>query len=506
VLDDTTPLTLTNFNYVTRDEGGNMAFRASYWLTDSLVTKPGLFIYRMEQGKIYPIVGYEDVGAPRFEGRLGQYVYFSFQESTDAGLRVASYRHDIDQYDTDTNLPSGSTLANGDVLTFTLQDRVVSADQAGSSDISFTGRAGGGNARGVFWCSGLHPSYCSSNGVRIVGDGDPAPNSRTLQFTGTFPYISTGPEIVYNANLSSTTGITYGIVMSDTDSLVSLVEEGEALPGGGTVTAIANVSILPNTNKLGTVAAIVDVSSGTTGEQRLLLIDRDDSYAEGSILNHVVLEYANGILVTNASPYIVNSVFANNNGVEDPHGSSVAGVVGIFGTIDRTLHVKGCTISDNEWPSGISVLLDSRGRVDISGNTIRNNHISYGWAGGGIHVSASYPTVIYIHYNDITYNSSDQPGGGIGVGGGAIVESNRIANNRGIGGGGGLYANGGLIRFNVIASNIENSGWEPGNSLRNNGGSGLQLDGTVDSVQYNTILANVSEPLPGSDSVPGPSP
>lgn len=529
VLNGTIPLTLTAFSYLTADGAGNAAFRATYWLTDSLVTKPGVFVYRMEQAKIYPTVGdigwpfyeIEDVAAPYLtnEGSdAAYYLFFSVEGASSTGIQKMYYDEQQDEYHiTSEEVYDGCTLESGEVMTFTTQDRVIPSPNG----VWFTAQIGPAG-RAIIDCGGkTHDTSCQNIGMRLGGDGDPAPDGRTLEFTGTIPYVFTGPEIVYNANLSSTTELDYGIVMSDAYSLVSLLEEGDALPDGGMVAAVANVSAMPHASHVGTVAAIVDVAGGASGEQRLLLIERGNDYTGGSVLNHVILEYGGGLYIHDAAPYIANSTFQNSNGMVPPGMTSRSGVVSIdyYPPSDPDWQNRQVMFVDNAvlHNTFLAVRLGcaAGARCMALRNLIHDNSCLDGSQNpGGVLVTSGGWGMNILRDNEISYNSSPGwMGGGILVnaeGSETLIFDNVIVRNQSTfdhlwyGGGGGIAVERGnpIIRGNVIANNRDVVGYTPGQSF-GGGGSAIKLHSWAQgaTIEYNTIVGNVashpSRPQPG---------
>jgi len=146
------------------------------------------------------------------------------------------------------------------------------------------------------------------------------------------------------------------------------------------------------------------------------------------------------------------------------------------------------TIIDGGAVAPVVTIGSGEGRTTvIQGFTLQNGMSTFesGYAGGGIYISGSSPTIVG---NRIVDNAACAEGGGIGVySGGPLIKNNQILFNvqrgcSGGNGGGGIALSGGsgsLVLNNLIANNA----W--GTS-----GGGLGLNGGGDAIIANNVIRN----------------
>lgn len=164
--------------------------------------------------------------------------------------------------------------------------------------------------------------------------------------------------------------------------------------------------------------------------------DAEGQYVAGSILRHTVIEYAQGIKLTSAAPFISHNTIAYI-GSPGLSGSGSSGLVIADNTMmdtGMTLSVSGsdCSIVGNSLlRGGLSV----SGPATVSGNSVAN-----------------------------------APGMGISASGASAVTGNRVVEC-----GQGVQVNGGIVSGNLIA---------------NNEGDGLRVTGGLATVVSNTVFFN----------------
>src|ERR1041384_4920305 len=146
----------------------------------------------------------------------------------------------------------------------------------------------------------------------------------------------------------------------------------------------------------------------------------------------------------------------------------------------------GATTIDGGAVASVITVASGEGRSTvIQGFTIQNGVATFesGYAGGGLYVSGSSPTITG---NRIVFNEGCSSGGGIGVyGGGPLIRHNVIINNSqggcsGGNGGGGIGFVGGsgaVVLSNLIAYNSWGS-W----------GGGIGLNGGGDTLIANNVI------------------
>ncbi|MCK5000838.1 MAG: right-handed parallel beta-helix repeat-containing protein, partial [Anaerohalosphaera sp.] len=255
-------------------------------------------------------------------------------------------------------------------------------------------------------------------------------------------------------------------------------------------------------------------------------IETDPNVFEGSILEHVIVEYAGrcgyaAVFLDKSSPLIKGCDIRRNSAI----GITVDGVVNFPVSIldthvwenagrgisiangsDHAVH--GCTVNDNAGgirftnaPSdqvsdnqvydntvaenGAGIYFNNADNSTVTNNTVSNNY-STNANGGGICFSNSANCTIT--GNTLAGNRTYYHGGGLYTNnGGNLIEDNTIHNNQAIHYyGGGFYATGGgtTIKDNTISENNA-----PGGSGL---GGGIYLAGHTNSLNTNQIIDNIS--------------
>lgn len=175
--------------------------------------------------------------------------------------------------------------------------------------------------------------------------------------------------------------------------------------------------------------------------------------SNSSISNCTANDAGGGICINSSSPNITNNKISYNKSIQ---------------------FLKG---------AGIAILAGSNALIS-------NNLISYNSAGGGIYISAYsfLPSSPIISYNTIEHNNSNAGnGGGINVdGGGPIILNNTILNNSGGGGGGISLSSNGEDQYSIITNNIISYNYS------DNIGGGISCTQGNTIISNNTIFNNIA--------------
>lgn len=163
--------------------------------------------------------------------------------------------------------------------------------------------------------------------------------------------------------------------------------------------------------------------------------DSASTYTGGSILRYVVIDYGQGISLTNAAPLIANNTFIH-----------ISGGVGIGGTTEVTMIVSGNTLIEAGigLAGGGSIIRNTISKAGISAsglNLVANNSVSDYAAGTGISVSGT---------TTVTANRVVNCATGMSViSGSGVISGNLLANNTGYG----LHVGGGTVVSNTVVFN-----------------------------------------------------
>ncbi len=261
----------------------------------------------------------------------------------------------------------------------------------------------------------------------------------------------------------------------------------------------------------------------------------NDQYVSGSILQHCIVEFGRGILVSNASPYITKCAIRMNNprGIEaDGRLSFPQGPVRIIDNAVYDNYGPGLDVQDGVVLNN-TVHHNSQGIVALS-STVDGNNISFN-SPQGIHSNGSVIANNLIEGNSGAVGGVSGSGiltkntilgnigefcGGVslwqpGVGYAGKIENNLIMNNHGRDGGGGICtsSNAEILNNIVVGNSSERYGagyWGSGQTIIGNlfafnyllftqcsispcspwGGTGIHQEDHVRTVVDNTIVGN----------------
>lgn len=321
------------------------------------------------------------------------------------------------------------------------------------------------------------------------------------------PYIITGNTILDS-----------GFVLTIDPGVVVKFNASKSLQINGNLRAIGNSS-----NKIIFTSNQVTPAPGDWGY--ILFSDNSQDYDytffSGSIMEHCLVEYAGGVVLTGgvsdgairisrSFPFI-NFCEVRNNSItgirfsEDPNGAPTLDVIKIT---NCNVHDNNSPFNGNQIAGGIGVSVNQAQAI-ISNNIITDN---VGYEAGGIYCTVNNPNT-QITNNSITKNTSRSSGGGIGIAGGGNISYNLVYGNSASQGGGIFYyANGGTISNNVLINNsasIEagaiytnsNYFWPSNTQIVNNtiidnnsySSSGIYCNDPQNSIiKFNTITRNNS--------------
>ena len=308
---ETSTYTFTTFNYLQLDPYGYIAFRAVY--SNGLNTKPGIFVYDPEMDILHSAIGdlglefgeIEDVGAPTFQRSYpynSDNLYFAIYGTIANGIVRGELESTNDNFN--AYLVDGATLPDGSVMTFTLQDRLFESFDGilFTTHITPTGKA-------LVSCI----SVCSTDGEIQISNGNVVQNDQTILWSDFARYEELRPELVLRSTISGTQGVSEALLISNTKEIVPVIIEGDLMDGGGSVESFSGITTQPIGSELGTFVTTINLTGTQPGGQSILLIDRNQKYAGGSILNHIIFEYGEGVFIERSSPYIANSLFQLNS-------------------------------------------------------------------------------------------------------------------------------------------------------------------------------------------------
>ena len=215
------------------------------------------------------------------------------------------------------------------------------------------------------------------------------------------------------------------------------------------------------------------------------VFDENGDYESGSILEHVVVEYAGGgssstgaITIESSSPYLTNVT------VRD---SSRAGV---YANLSSAPPIR---IEDSQFErcvhsgQGGGLYMTNATNPKITGNLFDSNSAS---EGGGAYISATQPVVSdnVASSNASTSNQINRGGGGMLVTGvDAVVTDNTVVDNTCVRNGGGLKLSGSNV---TVSGNIID-----GNSATT--GGGIEVSGSAFQMSSNEIRQNTASTAGG---------
>lgn len=261
--------------------------------------------------------------------------------------------------------------------------------------------------------------------------------------------------------------------------------------------------------------------------------DGEGSYLSGSVLEHVIVEYAgdanfHAVTAVNCSPYLHHAEVRHNlycgiyvdanpapsviisncqvwdndsRGIYIYHGAghrveachihdNVGGLV--LENADGNT-VAGNTIQDNTSTHGAGIYLHHSHANAITGNTISDN--TSGSQGGGIYID-TYVSGNTLSGNTISRNTAPR-GGGVYISwydtSGNTLSENWIIDNTATGEGGGIYLNGAddcTLEANVIARNHAEGAATTGGIFATDDALRLSLAGDPDTQRYNLVTQN----------------
>ena len=264
------------------------------------------------------------------------------------------------------------------------------------------------------------------------------------------------------------------------------------------------------------------------------VFNEDGTYFSGSIIEHCIIEYGNGVKLSLGNPFINYSSIRNNEeygiNINSDDESNVGSVLKISNSIisynKKGINIYGRgkyiinnnEISDNSTGNGgnddlnygAGIRASYGDQINISNNIFRSN--TAGYMGGGFFGTANLYNNKFIG-NNAVYAGAIYTWGGSVVGntlydntvsefGGAIyinhnnadsVYYNKVINNYASRSGGGIYSieSGAIISNNVIATN---STGESGPMYGKGGGVyvGGELDNSSTLITFNQIINNTS--------------
>ncbi len=168
-------------------------------------------------------------------------------------------------------------------------------------------------------------------------------------------------------------------------------------------------------------------------------LDDKGEYAGGSIIEHCLVEYGNGIVIESSSPIVLECDISNNqgSGIVVRHGGPII--------VRNDIHHNSAPTN------GGGIYAYTNDIIRLKSNKIHDNRA--GGDGGGVYAYGYMNTsAIRVEGNDITSNEAAGNGGGVYISRSSAL-GNWIASNKAEGNGGGVFATFGLVESNDIRSN-----------------------------------------------------